>query len=804
MAVIETWFHQDLQEPVKVNYLDGNLFSNNGNGNRIGVVLTNNGEDLASISGTVSGYVVTADGSTVPCTGSKSGNRASILIPAAAYQPGSIFITVFVTDRTTVTTIGAVCTTVMRSRTNAQVDPGTAVTDWTQTINAAMQSVETAAANLGGIVAVPYASITFPVPLGKYTYYNNNLYRCITPIASSESFTAAHWTQVRLGDDVSDLKSELNGIREHTKNLFDPSNVLNAYFTTGNIKANDATRMVWIPCDPSTTYTVSKTAGTRFAVAYTTSIPDIGVTSQSVETNYNGSSITYTTGVDAQYLVAWVYNGGSDSGTAEAMLASVQIELSSSATSYEPPYSAIDRIIRSKAFTSLGILDAGTDLNSVRSYKGYYLLSYSGSYDNDPVGTNKRRYLMCFPFNETPGLLQVIFNATDGIIYQRFFVSNTWGGWKSTKVDTFENYGTLPNGTDLDTLYGIDGFYTMSVSSVYGHDPVGPLNRRLLTCYKKATFTHQILFNSTTGDIYQRVFASNSWSEWKRNADQTQEICGSYTDRICTSHAGVFSNSKYQNSPKAFKDARKLGIMYQELDVVFTKDLVPIVSHSSFADNAMDASTTPPTPITSEFRFKNYTLEQLKENYVFGDADYYWTIMTLSEAYALLQDLGCRIIVDVGGGHNNPTGSRELLCSYMIENGIQCEGLITSECTGDYEHDTFGILCETGGEKFPLGVVVAASTSDDLTTAVAKINAIISAKSDLNLEKAWCFVRRERMASGGDLLSYVETLRNAGVKIAGYSYDASTYSIDIPTFFSLVISGSVNINYLRYLDAMNS
>lgn len=211
MAVIETWLHQDLQEPVKVNHLDGNLFSNNGNGNRIGVVLTNNGEALASISGTVSGYVVTADGSTVPCTGSKSGNRASILIPAAAYQPGSIFITVFVTDGTTVTTIGAVSTTVMRSRTNAQVDPGSAVTDWTQTINAAMQSVKTAAANLGGIVAVPYASITFPVPLGKYTYYSNNLYRCITPIASSESFTAAHWTQVRLGDEVSDLKSALRG-----------------------------------------------------------------------------------------------------------------------------------------------------------------------------------------------------------------------------------------------------------------------------------------------------------------------------------------------------------------------------------------------------------------------------------------------------------------------------------------------------------------------------------------------------------------------------------------------------------------
>ena len=207
--IIETWLHQDINEPVKVNYLNGNLFTNNENGNRINVILTSNGQAV-SVSGTVSGYVVTADGSTVPCTGSESGNRASILIPAAAYQPGPIFITVFVTDGTQVTTIGAVSSTVLSSRTNAQVDPGSVVTDWTQTINAAMQAVQTAAANMSSIIAVPYASITFPVPLGKYTVYNDNLYRCITPIASSEAFTAAHWAQVRLGDDVSDLKNAIS------------------------------------------------------------------------------------------------------------------------------------------------------------------------------------------------------------------------------------------------------------------------------------------------------------------------------------------------------------------------------------------------------------------------------------------------------------------------------------------------------------------------------------------------------------------------------------------------------------------
>lgn len=206
MAVIETWFEQDLQKPVKVRYIDGNLFSHNGNGNRIGVIVTNNG-DPVTLTGTVSGYAVLADGTTVPCTGSISGNKASILVPAAAYSPGSILISIFLTDGTTVTTLAALSSSVIMARTGNQIDPGSVVTDWTNTINAAMQSVETAAANLGNIIATPYENLPFPVPLGKYTIYNNGLYRCISPIASSEAWTAAHWTNVKLGDDVADLKS---------------------------------------------------------------------------------------------------------------------------------------------------------------------------------------------------------------------------------------------------------------------------------------------------------------------------------------------------------------------------------------------------------------------------------------------------------------------------------------------------------------------------------------------------------------------------------------------------------------------
>ena len=853
MAVIENRFVCDLSKPVQAQALKGNVFSLDNLGSRLSVLIYDNGQP-AAISGSITANCILPDGSTVNVNGGLTtegdGSKAYVDVPQSCLLiPGILKIAIKCTSSSVITTLAAIVANVYMTKTDNVITPSQQlIDDWNAEISAAIATQNAA-------------------------------------IASQDT-------------KISDLKSGLDGIREHTKNLFEPENVLNAYFTASStyVKSNDSCALVFIPCEGSKTYTVSKTAGTRFAVGYTKAYPVAGSNSSTGTAIYGvtvdnaASSISITTGSDAEYIVAWVFNGGSDTGTRAAMLSSVQIEEGSSATSYEPPYSAIDRILRNVAFTNLGVLDSGTDLNTVKGNTGYYILSVNGSYDNAPVGTSHRRFLFCCPFgsnsalqilfNSTDGivyqriyvpsswsdwkctvdtesftelnnsaikyvsvlesgtdlndvksnngyyvlgvsssydnvpvgtdhrryliclkyesssLIQVLLDTTDGVVYQRVYTSSEWSAWKSTKDGTLSNYGTLPNTTpktDLNTLYGKDGFYTMGVNSEYDHDPVGPQNRRLLVCYTSGgTFTHQILFNSNTGDIYQRVYASGSWSAWKQLSEQTPEICGSFTNRICTSHAGVFTNSKYQNSPKAFKDARKLGIIYQELDVVFTSDLVPVLAHSSFADNAIRIADGD----TSQIRFKDYTLAQLKENYVFGDSNYTWTILTLAEGYALLTDLGCVPIIDVGGGSNNPAGSRETLVNYMIANGIECEGLITSE------RDSFEILCQTGGERYPLGVVIAKSTEDSVTVAENKIADIISAKNTLNLKKAWCFVRRERMETGGDLLSDVSSLLEAGVKIAGYSYDSSTYNTTIPTFFSLVISATVNINYLRYMDTI--
>lgn len=59
------------------------------------------------------------------------------------------------------------------------------------------------------MIATPYESQTYPVAVGAYCIYDNKLYRCNTAISTSETWTAAHWTEAKVGDEVASLKSAL-------------------------------------------------------------------------------------------------------------------------------------------------------------------------------------------------------------------------------------------------------------------------------------------------------------------------------------------------------------------------------------------------------------------------------------------------------------------------------------------------------------------------------------------------------------------------------------------------------------------
>lgn len=126
------------------------------------------------------------------------------------------------------------------------------------------------------------------------------------------------------------------------KNLFDKDNsssIINANIpsgSSGTIPANANSRLVFIKCKPNTTYTVSKTAGARFRVATTVDVPADGVACSQIISDNTASSITITTNATAKYLCSYVYNTTVDSVTAEAMIASVQIEEGFTVTIYEP------------------------------------------------------------------------------------------------------------------------------------------------------------------------------------------------------------------------------------------------------------------------------------------------------------------------------------------------------------------------------------------------------------------------------------------------------------------------------------
>lgn len=132
-----------------------------------------------------------------------------------------------------------------------------------------------------------------------------------------------------------------------SKNLFDKNNanIIAGYIDANIIMAAPASRCIYIPCNPNTTYTVSKIATARFVVAFTNVIPTAGTAVTNRVQNYTATSITATSGADSKYIVVWLYNGAYDTTTTiDEILATVQIELGSTATVYTPYISDLSTV----------------------------------------------------------------------------------------------------------------------------------------------------------------------------------------------------------------------------------------------------------------------------------------------------------------------------------------------------------------------------------------------------------------------------------------------------------------------------
>ena len=120
MAQIETWLKSDLKQIVKVQELDGQLFTADNQANLIGVIVTDKGAPATLVGGVV-GYVIRSDGETVIISGTASQNKAYIILPASAYvKAGPIHIVIKLGQ----TTLAACTSYVGQSTTDTIVDPG--------------------------------------------------------------------------------------------------------------------------------------------------------------------------------------------------------------------------------------------------------------------------------------------------------------------------------------------------------------------------------------------------------------------------------------------------------------------------------------------------------------------------------------------------------------------------------------------------------------------------------------------------------------------------------------------------------
>lgn len=244
----------ELTQPVKVQYLDGNLFRMDNAGNTAHVYVYYNGQPQ-EIVGSVSADVIRADGSTVAVTGAMSGNRVYVIFPQSVYAvPGVLSVVIKVTEGTTTTTIAAFVANVYQSSTDTVVDPGTII----PSVDALISAIQTAVASIPSDYSALLATIATdyspskPYPnVGSYAWYGGVLKRSIVPITTAETYDSSHWTNAILCDDVSALKSALPSIANSFYTIIPDNTDYNTLLTPGTYLCTSSTKAQGMTNKPS-------------------------------------------------------------------------------------------------------------------------------------------------------------------------------------------------------------------------------------------------------------------------------------------------------------------------------------------------------------------------------------------------------------------------------------------------------------------------------------------------------------------------------------------------------------------------
>lgn len=199
----------DISKPLLPTILQPMMVTGDKLANRIGIRLKNGAQPYAP-DGSCRGYVLRADGATVPIlNGVVNGNEMYIDLPEAAYaKQGAVVISILCVTSSAVTTVFLGSGTVNRSQTDVVIDPGTVIDD----ISTLIQAIETAVAS----IPLDYSALSAAVTALQALPTDTVLY------GSDQTLTDAQKAQARenIGaageSDVADLQSAVSGMNTAT------------------------------------------------------------------------------------------------------------------------------------------------------------------------------------------------------------------------------------------------------------------------------------------------------------------------------------------------------------------------------------------------------------------------------------------------------------------------------------------------------------------------------------------------------------------------------------------------------------
>lgn len=228
------------------SFLNHSIGMNDSDGDFFGVRVFKGGEpvDLTNVS--VQGHFNPPVGAPIFLNAGNyiSGNVATVRLPQACYNyegPFSLAIKLVTVNETVTVRIvdgmvdntyveGSVAPTgtvptyqevlaeydqMVAATATANAAAQTAVNTANTAATTAVNTANAAAANCAAIVAAPYSnSATYAV--GSYCTKDGKLYECTTAITTAEEWTAGHWTETKVGPEVSDLKSAFELSKEST------------------------------------------------------------------------------------------------------------------------------------------------------------------------------------------------------------------------------------------------------------------------------------------------------------------------------------------------------------------------------------------------------------------------------------------------------------------------------------------------------------------------------------------------------------------------------------------------------------